>query len=535
MASRKLIIEVIGDDRSLHRALGRASNETRGFGSTLARVGKTAGLVAGGAALGGLAVVLRAGIPEWKESTLVAAQTRAVLKSTGGVAGVTAKHVDKLAATILNYSGIDDEATKASENLLLGFTNVRNEVGKGNDIFDRAIKVITDYSVRTGKDASAATQLFGKTLNEIAQGQIPTSIRGIGKLSKEMQKEIKAHLKAGDVAAAQAVVLKELEKRFGGAAKAAGGTLPGKLNILRENFKNVSAELVAKLIPALTKVVTWVSDHWPQITATFQAVTRGIGVAIDSAIRVIRPMVEFIRQHWPEISEKVREVAAVVTSVFNAVWPTASKIVKIAVDAILPLIKSIATIVKGMVEIVSGLLHGDFSRVWSGIKDVVGGAVNAVKTILSTSAKIMFTLAKQLGLAIFHGLESALVGIAAMVARLLIAPINAAIDLINRVPFVSIPKIPVPGQGAGGKTVPVPGPQGPSATGRAPRVRISPPVTGLQGPQGGRANTAAVHINGPITVVANDPDAFLRELQKKASRQSGSRAGPQGGINLGLA
>ena len=67
-----------------------------------------------------------------------AAQTNAVLKSTGGIAGVTSKNVDDLAKSMLNLTGIDDEATQGAENLLLTFTNIRNVVGKGNDIFDQA-------------------------------------------------------------------------------------------------------------------------------------------------------------------------------------------------------------------------------------------------------------------------------------------------------------------------------------------------------------------------------------------------------------
>jgi hypothetical protein len=41
-------------------------------------------------------------------------------------------------------------------------------------------------------------------------------------------------------------------------------------------------------------------------------------------------------------------------------------------------------------------------------------------------------------------------------------------------------------------------------------------------------------INGPITVVSDDPDDFMRKLQKKSSRTSGSRRGRHGGVRLGL-
>jgi hypothetical protein len=53
---------------------------------------------------------------------------------------VTAKQVDQLANSMMMKTGIDDEAIKSGENMLLTFTNIRNEVGKGNDIFNQTTK-----------------------------------------------------------------------------------------------------------------------------------------------------------------------------------------------------------------------------------------------------------------------------------------------------------------------------------------------------------------------------------------------------------
>ena len=58
-------------------------------------------------------------------------------KNTGGAANVSADQVASLASSISSYSGIDDEAVQSGSNLLLTFTNIRNEAGKGNDVFNR--------------------------------------------------------------------------------------------------------------------------------------------------------------------------------------------------------------------------------------------------------------------------------------------------------------------------------------------------------------------------------------------------------------
>ena len=54
-------------------------------------------------------------------------------------------------------SGIDDEAIKSGENLLLTFKNVHNEVGKGNDVFDQATTAALDMSgSATGRSDGAS-------------------------------------------------------------------------------------------------------------------------------------------------------------------------------------------------------------------------------------------------------------------------------------------------------------------------------------------------------------------------------------------
>ena len=56
--------------------------------------------------------------------------------------------------------------------------------------------------------------------------------------------------------------------------------------------------------------------------------------------------------------------------------------------------------------------------------------------------------------------------------------------------------------------------------------------TGQRMPSAARAG--AVAINGPITVVADNPDVFLRELQKKAGRTTATARGRSPGQSLGL-
>lgn len=57
---------------------------------------------------------------------------------------------------------------------------------------------------------------------------------------------------------------------------------------------------------------------------------------------------------------------------------------------------------------------------------------------------------------------------------------------------------------------------------------------GWEGTRGAVPARDAYVFNGPVTVVANDPESFMRSLQKKSARTSGSRRGRHGGVRLGL-
>lgn len=259
-----IVIPIGVDTSGLSRGLSQGTSGLRKFG-------KIAGIVGGAAALGGLVATLKIGVDEFMAAQKVMAQTGAVLKSTGGAANVTSKQITSMSTSLMKLTGIDDEAIQSGQNLLLTFTKIRNETGAGNKIFDQATLAMTNLSVAMGKDMNSSAILVGKALND--------PIKGVGALSKAgvqftaSQKDtIKSLVDSGNVMGAQKMILKELETQFGGSAKAAGQTLPGQLNILKETFRNLSADLITTFIPyvfrATQSLLTFVRGFAKQPTLT---------------------------------------------------------------------------------------------------------------------------------------------------------------------------------------------------------------------------------------------------------------------------
>ena len=283
-----VIIPIGVDTSGLTRGLSQGS-------SGLRRFGKIAAIVGGAAAFGGLVATLKIGVEEFGQAQKVIAQTGAVLKSTGGVANVTARRVDSMAMSLMKLSGVDDETIAAGENLLLTFTKIRNETGKGNKIFDQATLAMLNLSVAMGKDMNASAILVGKALND--------PVKGVGALSKAgvqftaSQKDtIKALVESGNAMGAQKMILKELETQFAGSAKAAGQTLPGQLAILKETFRNTAESLVVTFIPHLSRATKTLLDFVRQFSArpTFEGKVRFVIEKLrDAAGREFRNLYEW--------------------------------------------------------------------------------------------------------------------------------------------------------------------------------------------------------------------------------------------------
>ena len=294
MANPRVVVDFVANTTGLTRGAAQAGGATSGLGSRLKSMGKTAALAAGTAGLGALVATAKVGAEEFAESQRVMAQTNAVLKSTGGVANVTAKEVSSLAESLMEKSGVDDEAIASGENLLLTFTNIRNEAGKGNDIFNQATGVMLDMSVALGQDMKTSAIQVGKALNNPIKGMTALTRVGVS-FTDGQKKAITRMQESGNVMGAQKIILKELNKEFGGSAEAAGKTLSGQLNILKEEFNNLAGTVAGEVIPVLVTLAKMFFKHKAVVLITVGAlaalgaawVAVKVGVASYNAVLAI--------------------------------------------------------------------------------------------------------------------------------------------------------------------------------------------------------------------------------------------------------
>jgi hypothetical protein len=299
-----------------HSTLDSSTKKTGGvFSSTFGSVMPLAAAAAG-------AAVLKFGadsINAFKESEAAMAQTNAVLKSTGGVANVTADDVLKLAQKLRDVSGADDEAIQASENLLLTFTQIRNEAGKGNDVFNQTEAAVLDMatSMNNGaipsmEDLNSKTILVGKAMNDPIKGL--TALTRVGVTFKDGQREqIAAMVAAGDTMGAQKIILAELTKEFGGSAKAAGDTFAGAQAKAAQKIEDLQEKIGGILLPVLTDLADTFADILTKAGPLIELIGHAFAAAVELASENLKQMVgplEYLVDLIPQTSKATDEGGA---------------------------------------------------------------------------------------------------------------------------------------------------------------------------------------------------------------------------------
>ena len=137
MPPGKVSIDIDADARGVRKGTRDAERSLRRLNRSGSRaLGglKTAGLAAGAAIGVGLAASAKIGLDKLIEDERNLKITEARLRSTGGAANVTAEEVDGLSQALEKQSGISNAVVQEGQNMLLTFTGIRNEVGKGTDV-----------------------------------------------------------------------------------------------------------------------------------------------------------------------------------------------------------------------------------------------------------------------------------------------------------------------------------------------------------------------------------------------------------------
>lgn len=255
----------------------------------------------------------------FKEGIHGAAEEEAALKrvenqirSTGGVAGVSADDVASLAREMQNASVYGEDLQIAASGILLQFKNIRGDQFKG------ASQAVNDLAEFMDGNLAGAAERVGQMLNDPLSAL--TKLRKEGIVFTQSQKGlIEQMIATGDVMGAQNGILNVLNSNFGGAAKAATQTWTGVMTQLRNVMGDVWEAVSGLLFPAVQKIIpvfTAVASAIPPIIDTFATMADGVSEAVIPAFDWL---FESMSAAWDMISTALTPALEVATGVLMLV------------------------------------------------------------------------------------------------------------------------------------------------------------------------------------------------------------------------
>lgn len=304
--------KVVRANTTADKSMGNISKTALAVGGSIGRGLNTAarnierlGLVAGGF----LVSQVKFGIDSLTRLEEVTAQTNAVIKSTGGVARLTAKDILALSEKYEDLNAtIDNKVIQSGENLLLTFTSIRKNA------FEPALKAALDMNTALGGGESGLQGTIiqvGKALQDPIKGL--TALRRVGvNFSLEQQKQIKTLIAHNKLYEAQKLILAELTKEFGGSFAAAGKTATGTFATLGDAIEDVQAGLAKALLPALTDVAKELTALLRDHQADIESFGRSMGKGFKDAVAWAKTL------DWKGIGEGLKTAAGAAKGLVDA-------------------------------------------------------------------------------------------------------------------------------------------------------------------------------------------------------------------------
>jgi hypothetical protein len=207
----------------------------------------------------------------------------AVIKATGGAAELSAQQMKDHASELQKLSGISDNAIIEGQALLATFKEIKGQT------FKDTTEAMLDMSVIMGTDVKQAALQLGKALNDPERGVTALRRSGVS-FTKQQNEMIKKLTQTNKLSQAQAVILGEVQRQFGGAARSIGQSFSGRLKLLSENAGDFGENIGFGLAPFLDDIVkTLNAQVFPALLKAFgpDSVGRNGIILMTDAVRLL--------------------------------------------------------------------------------------------------------------------------------------------------------------------------------------------------------------------------------------------------------
>lgn len=362
---RDIKIRFSGDASGLTKAASEGEASVGRFSDRTQKFAKVA-LAGVGAFAVGIGAALKSGVEGVQEGEEANAKFADALSRSSAKIRAQADALQANAEQIQKNTRFTYEAALGASTFLAAQDGVKRAVNAGVVSMTDATNVSLDLATVLGVDATTAAGILSKAL--AAPEKATGALRKAGvTLTAAEQDKVKALVKSGEVADAQALIMDKLKTKTEGAAIAAGQTTAGQLERARNAFGEVQENLAVALIPTITNLMEWLL----KVTAWAQdnpGKMKLILIVLGSLAAVIGT-VSLAITVWTAITR----TAAAVQATWNAVMAANPLVlVTLAVIALVAAIVLIATKTTWFQDI--------WKAAWGSIKSAVSGVFNWIQS-----------------------------------------------------------------------------------------------------------------------------------------------------------
>lgn len=190
------------------------------------------------------------------------------------------------------------------------------------------------------------------------------------------------------------------------------GTLAGQQQRLSAQVENLKASLGTALLPVLTKTLGYVNENGPKLVAAlksgvetvkgfFSSFSAGSGEASAKFGQVLTT----VSTVWASLKSIFASGVTIVTALWARFGGILSTYVLTSLTNVMNYVRGVFTVIKGIFQVFSGVLTGDWSRAWTGVKNIVSGAFKMIRAIISQYINVIKTVVRA-GLSVVRSIVS---------------------------------------------------------------------------------------------------------------------------------
>lgn len=374
MAGRKVVVEFLGEDKSLGKTMGEVDGKSSKLMGTLGKVGKVAAVaLAAGAVAGGVALVkMTQGAIEDEAAQQKLAKT---LENTAGATKKQVAGVEEWISSLGTAYGVADDELRPA---LARLSTATGDVTKAQGL----TRLAMDVSAGSGKSLEQVSTALMKAQN----GQV-SALSRLGVNTKN--------------AAGETISMEEAQRRlaetFGGQATAQANTLEGKMARLKLVLAETGETIGSKMIPVVTTMADWfLNKGVPAISAfggwiqnNMLPVLQRLGDWISTNVlpafqkmgdwlaQRVLPVFQSFGSQAPSIFERVRSVLE------NAIQ-TMQKVAGVVASKMAPVFSALVDTFRSRVAPTIALIVSRFEEWQPTINKVVTKIASLAATILGT-------------------------------------------------------------------------------------------------------------------------------------------------------